>query len=134
VQLIKDLCKRLAVPNRFRDLAVHVAGYHTHVHRALELRPETIVKVLEAIDAFRRPERVEEFLLACEADARGRAGLEENPYHQADIFRGAYTATQTVDKSVLQERGLKGPEFGQALKAERVAAVAGQLEQLRGRS
>ena len=64
-----------------------VSRYHTHVHRALELKPATMLKLLEETDAFRRPERFAEFLSACECDARGRVGLEERPYPQADYLR-----------------------------------------------
>lgn len=95
--LIRDLAERLPVPNACRDLGLLVAEFHTHVHRALELRPKTILKVLEKTDAFRRPERFEKFLLTCEADARGRAGLEDRDYEQAGFFRDAYAAAAAVD-------------------------------------
>jgi len=132
IKLIEKLCARIAVPNRCRDLAVQVSQYHTHIHRALELRPDTILKVLESLDAFRRPERFEEFLLVCEADARGRKGLEDNPYHQADIMRTAFEAAQSISTAELQQRGLQGPAFGAALKQERVTAIRGSLDQTRG--
>jgi tRNA nucleotidyltransferase (CCA-adding enzyme) len=132
VELIEKLCARLSVPNNCRDLAVHVARYHTHIHRALELRPDTIMRVLEGVDAFRRPERFAEFLLTCEADARGRAGLEDNPYHQADIMRAAFAAAQTVDNASIQAQGLQGPAFGEALKAARTEAISQALQTVRG--
>jgi tRNA nucleotidyltransferase (CCA-adding enzyme) len=132
VELIERLCERLSVPNNCRDLAVHVALYHTHIHRALELRPDTIMRVLEGVDAFRRPERFEEFLLTCEADARGRAGLEDNPYHQADIMRAAFAAALTVDNASIQAQGLQGPAFGEALKAARTDAISQALKTVRG--
>jgi tRNA nucleotidyltransferase (CCA-adding enzyme) len=132
VGLIEQLCERLSVPNNCRDLAVHVALYHTHIHRALELRPDTIMRVLEGVDAFRRPERFEEFLLTCEADARGRAGLEDNPYHQADIMRAAFAAALTVDNASIQAQGLQGPAFGEALKTARTDAVSLALQTVRG--
>jgi tRNA nucleotidyltransferase (CCA-adding enzyme) len=132
VGLIEQLCERLSVPNNCRDLAVHVALYHTHIHRALELRPDTIMRVLEGVDAFRRPERFEEFLLTCEADARGRAGLEDNPYHQADIMRAAFAAALKVDNASIQAQGLQGPAFGEALKAARTDAISQALQTVRG--
>ena len=75
VALVLALCERLRIPNGYRDLAVQVARYHGHCHRALELKPSTVLKVLEGIDAFRRPERFEQFLTACEA--RGGAYLRD---------------------------------------------------------
>jgi tRNA nucleotidyltransferase (CCA-adding enzyme) len=96
-KLIRDMSERLPVPRACRDLGVLVAEFHTHVHRALELRPETILKVLERGDAFRRPDRFEQLLLTCEADARGRSGLENRSYEQANYFRGALAAASEVD-------------------------------------
>ena len=96
-KLIRDMSERLPVPRACRDLGVLVAEFHTHVHRALELRPETILKVLERGDAFRRPDRFEQLLLTCEADARGRSGLEDRSYEQANYFRGALAAASEVD-------------------------------------
>ncbi len=122
--LIEALCERLAVPNQCRDLALHVARFHTDVHRAGLLRPDTMLKVIEAVDAFRRPDRFEAFLLACEADARGRAGLEERPYVQADKFRAALAAAQSIDSKTIQAQGLTGADFGGALREARVAAIA----------
>ncbi|NND54310.1 MAG: multifunctional CCA addition/repair protein [Gammaproteobacteria bacterium] len=124
VALIEQLCNRLAVPNDCRDLGVHASRFHTHVHRAGELRPATMLKVIEQTDAFRRPERFEEFLLVCEADARGRTGLENRDYPQADAFRAAFAAAAGVDNRALQAEGHTGAEFGEALRKARVAAIA----------
>mgnify|MGYP001812769467 CR=1 FL=1 len=96
-KLIRAMAERLPVPRACRDLGLLVAEFHTHVHRALELRPKTVLKVLEKTDAFRRPGRFEQFLLACEADARGRAGLENRRYEQAGLFRGAFAAASAID-------------------------------------
>jgi tRNA nucleotidyltransferase (CCA-adding enzyme) len=100
-RLIRDLAARLPVPRACRDLALLVAEYHTHVHRALELRPKTILNVLEKTDAFRRPDRFEQFLVTCEADARGRGGLENRRYEQAGYFRGAFAAASAVDSGAI---------------------------------
>jgi len=100
-KLIRSMVKRLPVPNACRDLALLVAEFHTHCHRALELRPKTILKVLEKTDAFRRPGRFDQFLVACEADARGRAGLENRRYEQAGYFRGAFAAASAVDAAAI---------------------------------
>jgi tRNA nucleotidyltransferase (CCA-adding enzyme) len=96
-KLIRAIAERLPVPNACRDLGLLAAEFHTHVHRALELRPQTILKVLDKTDAFRRPERFEQFLLVCEADARGRAGLENRRYDQAGHFRRAFAAASGID-------------------------------------
>lgn len=122
-KLIEALCDRLAVPNQCRDLALHVARFHTDIHRAGLLRPDTVLKILEATDAFRRPERFEEFLLTCEADARGRTGLEDRPYVQADKFRSAFAAAMAVDKKAIQDSGVQGEAFGEALRASRISAI-----------
>ena len=122
VALVRTLCARLRVPNEFRDLAELVARFHTHCHRAAELRDDTLLETLEALDAFRRPERLEAFVLACEADARGRTGLEDSPYPQADIFRRAHAAARAVDTSAITA-GRSGPEIGAAIRAARIDAV-----------
>jgi len=100
-KLIRAMAERLPVPNACRDLALIVAEFHTHCHRALELRPKTILKVLGKADAFRRPGRFDQFLIACEADARGRAGLENRRYEQAGYFRGAFAAASSIDAATI---------------------------------
>ena len=95
------MAERLPVPNACRDLALIVAEFHTHCHRALELRPKTILKVLGKADAFRRPGRFDQFLIACEADARGRTGLENRRYEQAGYFRGAFAAASSIDAATI---------------------------------
>lgn len=124
VEILEGFCERLPVPNRFRELAIHVARQHGVVHRAAELKPQTAFKLLEAVDALRQPERFEEFLTACEADARGRTGLEDRPYPQAERFREALAAARAVDVRQLQAgTGLEGARFGEALRAARLEAV-----------
>jgi tRNA nucleotidyltransferase (CCA-adding enzyme) len=123
-EILERLCKRLPVPNKYRELAVHVARHHGTVHRAAELKPQTLLRVIGEVDGFRQPERFEEFLLACEADARGRAGLENEPYRQAERFRAALGAARGVDAaSLARERGLSGAALGEALHEARLAAV-----------
>ena len=121
--LVSEFCKRLRVPNDYRDLALLVARYHAHAHRAAELNPATLLDTLEALDAFRRPERVEMFVLACMADARGRTGHADAPYPQADIFRQAYDAARGVDTAAVARSGGKGPEIGEHIRRERIAAI-----------
>lgn len=118
--LVTALCDRIAVPREFKDLALMVAEYHTHCHRALELKPSTLLKTLQGLDAFRRPERFELFLLCCEADARGRTGFENRDYPQADYFRQALSVCQAVSILELQASGLTGKAFGDELQRRRL--------------
>jgi len=124
VPLIEALCDRLKVPNGHRELAILTARYHTLVHRALELRPATLLTLLENCDAFRRPERFGELLVACEADARGRTGREREPYPQVDYLRAALAASARVALSAADREGLSGPEIGEELRRRRLAAVS----------
>lgn len=123
VPVIEALCARLKVPNNFRDLAVLTARHHAVVHRAAELRPATVLKLLEATDAFRRPERFEEMLAACEADARGRTGLEKLPYPQRDYLRRALAAAAAVSLEENERQGLVGPAIGEKIREKRLAAI-----------
>ena len=122
VRLLEGFCNRLPVPRRFRELAVAVARHHGTAHRAAELRPATIYKLIESVDGRRRPERFDQFLLACEADARGRLGLEARAYPQADILRtalGAARAVRTADTG----GGKTGPALGRRLRQMRIQAI-----------
>jgi tRNA nucleotidyltransferase (CCA-adding enzyme) len=123
VPVIEALCARLKVPNGFKDLAVLTARHHALVHRAAELRPATVLKLLEATDAFRRPERFEEMLAACEADARGRGGLEAQPYPQRDDLRRARAAAAAVTLDASERQGLRGPAIGERIREKRLAAI-----------
>jgi tRNA nucleotidyltransferase (CCA-adding enzyme) len=123
VALVEQLAARLRVPNHLRELAVMTARYHTHVHRAAELRADTVLKTLEGCDALRRPERFEDFLLACEADARGRKGLEMRDYPQRQYFAAARTAVAAVLLTPEERTGLSGEQIGQELRKRRVAAI-----------
>lgn len=97
VDLVRIVCERLRVPADCRDLAVAVARDHGNVHRAAELRPATLVELFERIDAFRRPDRFEQFLQACECDFRGRPGYETKPYAAPRYLRDALAAARGVD-------------------------------------
>jgi len=127
--LVQALCQRLRVPNEYRDLGVMTARYHTHCHLALELRPRTLLKTLQALDAFRKPHRFEQFLLACEADARGRLGLEDDPYPQATRFRTAYQAATAVAIAPLLEQGLRGETLKEAIRRARLRAIGAAVRQ-----
>ncbi|WP_323815883.1 multifunctional CCA addition/repair protein [Cellvibrio sp. NN19] len=118
--LVKQLCERIAAPKDYKELALMVAQWHTHCHRALELKPATVLKVLQSNDAFRRPERFEQFLLCCEADARGRTGFETRDYPQADYFRRALAAAQKIDMAAIQAQGFTGKAFGDEVNRQRL--------------
>ncbi|MDH3548458.1 MAG: multifunctional CCA addition/repair protein [Gammaproteobacteria bacterium] len=122
-RLIRDVAARLPVPRACRDLAMLVAEFHTHVHRALELRPKTILSVLEKTDAFRRPDRFEQFLVTCEADARGRAGLENRRYEQAGYLRGALAAASAVDAGAIAKK-VDDRKIPAAIRRARKKAIA----------
>jgi tRNA nucleotidyltransferase (CCA-adding enzyme) len=124
IKIIEALCNTIKVPNDFRDLAKISCEFHTHIHRALELKPATVLKVIERCDAIRRPERFEHFLLVCEADAKGRLNLEKIPYPQADYFRAMFKACQAVSPKQLAGLSLKGKEFGEMLRTKRVDAIS----------
>lgn len=121
-QLAEQLCRRLRVPNAFRELALAVAQYHGHYHRAEEMRPKTILKMLEGIDAFRRPARFEEFLIAGEADQRGRAGFEKETFTQGTTLRIAFEAAQSINTNAILDEGFEG------------RAIRDELQQRRGRA
>ncbi len=123
VKLVEALCERLKTPKEFRELAVLVARQHGLVHKAEEIRADTLLRLLESVDAFRRPERFELFLTACEADHRGRTGLEDTPFPQADYLRRAFAAARRVDTASLDTAKLKGAEIGERLKQKRLEAV-----------
>ncbi len=125
VPVIEALAARLHIPNEYRELALLGARHHTLVHRAAELRPETVLKLLESTDAFRRPERFAEFLIVCEADARGRTGLETRPYPQADYLRQARETAATIRLDDAERQGLSGARFGEKLRAKRLVALTG---------
>lgn len=122
--LIRAVCERLRVSVECRDLAVLVGEHHLLAHRALDLKPSTVVRLFERLDAFRRPERLDPFLLACEADRRGRTGREDEAYPQADFLRRAYAEAAAVSARTFVDRGLEGPAIAEAVHAERVRSVA----------
>ncbi len=129
--LIRNLCERLRIPAGHRQMAELVCEYHSHCHRATELRISTILKVLQALDVFRRPQRLDDFLLACEADARGRPGFENSTYPQADIFRICFAAAKQVDIEDLVSSETNGREIQRQLKSRREQAIGIALENYR---
>ena len=127
VRLVEQACERRRAPTQGRELARIVAAEHGNVHRALELRPATLVKLLERIDAFRRPARVEEVLAACEAAARGRLGYADRPYPQAERIRKALAAARSVDAGAVAAATPAGTSIRERVHVARVEAVAKAL-------
>jgi len=123
VALVEALCERLRVPGECRDLAVLAARYHLQVHNAEELKAATIVKLLENTDAFRRPQRFELMLNACECDYRGRAGLETRPYPGAELLQKALAAARSVNAGEIAQRTSDPARIGPAVHEARVHAV-----------
>jgi len=123
-KLIKPLCKRLRTPNAWRDLAIPVARYHLHCHRAFELRPKTLLKIIMGLDALRQPQRLEQFLLVCKADVRGRTGLEKSEYPQADFLRAVYQAVIGVDAAKISQSTSDPQHIVQRLYRARLQAIS----------
>ena len=121
--LVQKLCKRYKIPKTYTQLAEITSKYHTHIHRAFEVKPKTLLKVLEACDAFRRPERFEQFLLACTADSRGRPSYENNPYEQADFFRLLLTKVASIDVKDIIDAGFTGLQIREQLYQKRLKLI-----------
>lgn len=122
---VRAVCERLKVPNECRDLALLVCEFHLKAHRALEMKPASVLKLFENLDAFRKPDRFEQFLLACEADKRGRTGREQVPYPQAAYLRRALATAAAVPVQPLTDAGLQGRAVADALRSGRTTAIAG---------
>lgn len=123
LRLIKAVNQRCKVPRECAELAVLVGEYHTHAHRARELRADTLAKLLQTFDAYRRPERFGHFIAAAEMDARGRLGFESAPYPQAAYLREALSVVQAITAQPFLAQGLQGAALGMALQQARCAAL-----------
>ncbi|WP_088210471.1 multifunctional CCA addition/repair protein [Shewanella sp. Shew256] len=121
--VIKSLCERLRIPNEYRDLALLVSDQHQNVHQAFELRSETIIKLFDKADFWRKPERLEQLLLACIADMRGRTGFEHHAYPQGDYLSACFSAANTVDVKAIIAAGFQGAQIKQALNSKRIEVV-----------
>lgn len=120
---VEQLADRLRVPKRLKKLSRVVCEYHLHTHRAMELKPSTVLKLLEACDAFRNPEEWQGFLLACEADARGRTGLEKKDYPNANFLNSLYEAAKSVDGGAIAKQLQNGTEIGEEIRIARTSAI-----------
>ena len=123
VELIDNLCDRLRIPNRYRELATLVCRYHLNCHRIEEMNPATILGQLNKLDAFRRPSRFDQFLLVCEADARGRKGKEQLDYRQAALFRRYLEACLSANTKSTDLKELKGTQIKERIQAQRIEAI-----------
>lgn len=128
VKLVEQLCARLRVPNEIRDLAKLVAEFHDLIHTFPILQPKTVIKLFDAIDAWRKPQRVEQIALTSEADARGRTGFEASDYPQGRMLRAAWIAAQSVTNKEVVEAGFSGPAIREELTKRRIKAVAAWKE------
>ncbi len=127
VKLLRAVCERLRVPVDCKELAEVVAREHGNIHRSGDFSAAAVVRLLERCDAFRKPARFGEILLACECDARGRLGFEDQPYPQGARLAGALAVAQAVDTAAIAQQamgqGLAGPKVGERIHAARIAAV-----------
>lgn len=124
IPLVERVCQRLRVPGAYRDLALKVCELHLRCHRVCEMRPAKLMALIESADLLRRPETLPEFVHACEADYRGRKGLESRPYPQAQRLRAALDAALSVRARDLDRKDLEGAEVGRLLRQERIRAIA----------
>ena len=123
VALVDTLCDRWKVPTAHRQLGRDVCAFHLHAHRAMEMRPGSLLDLLERVGAVRQPARLEPFLLACMADARGRLGFEQRPYPQADYLRAVQAAALTVTAAPYVAAGKAGEAVGAAMRVGRLEAI-----------
>ena len=118
--LVKAICDRLTVPNKHRQLAMSVTEFHLHCHRALELKPATLLKLFQSIGAIRSPDKLIDFLTCCEADIKGRAGFEDAAYPSKDYLLAALEAVSQADISDLVAQGISGAEIGKQLNQRQI--------------
>ena len=123
VPLVDAVCERFRVPGKMHNLARKVCASHLNCHRIFEARPATVMRLLERLDAFRQPELLADFVLACEADYRGRKGLEDRSYPQGDRLQHAYKVAAEILARDLDLQGASGPEVGQLLREARIQAI-----------
>ena len=124
VAVIQGLCQRLRVPTKFRELACIVSEYHLKMHRLSELKNTTILKLLESTGSLRNEERAKHFVFACEADAKGRTGLENRDYPQRDLFFSYLAAANSVDSQAIAKQFDNGAAIKDAIRRARIQAIA----------
>ena len=124
LQPLRGVCERLKVPTENRELALIACREHLNVHRLFELRDSTVLELLTRCDAFRKPERIAQLALVCEADQRGRGGMADSDYPQGPELQRLHAAALAVNARDLAAQGLSGPAIGLALAKARVQAIA----------
>ena len=123
VPLVEEVCNRYKLPKDFRTLAMLVSEHHLRCHKLLDMKPKSILKLLEALDGFRRPERVKHFAQTCEADARGRLGLEDRSYPQSWLLIKCGEEGKNIDIKPLLEEGYQGLKLAEKIRRLRLSAI-----------
>lgn len=123
IQPTRELANRLKIPTEIKDFALLVTEYHTHCHKMAELRPETVIKLFNSLDVWRKPNRFFDFLFACEADARGRLGFEQRNYPQPELAKKYYQAAIEIDVQQVIQDGFEKQAIREELNKRRVYAV-----------
>lgn len=123
VSPVQDVTARLQTPDDITNLAVHFTRYHLHAHRMLEMQPKSIVKVLDNIGAADNSDMFKNFIIAAQADAQGRLGMEDKPYPQADFMRAALKAVQDIETQDLTQSGKDSADIQEKLRIRRIDAV-----------
>ena len=131
VPLVEAVSDRLKVSRDFRALGVLVSEHHLRCHKLMEMKPRSIMRLLEAVDAIRRPQRLSYFVQACEADARGREGLEEKAYPQSAVLEGCGEAARDVDIKPLIEAGYEGLKLAEQIRRLRISSIASYMSDYR---
>ncbi|MDD9339143.1 MAG: multifunctional CCA addition/repair protein [Providencia heimbachae] len=124
IPLIEQLCERLKVPTSARDLARLVARYHDKIHIIDKLSAASLIQIFDGLDSWRKPERILQLSIVSEADARGRKGLEQRPYPQAEFLRQAFAIAQKVSVKPIVEQGFQGPLIREELTRQRINCLA----------
>ena len=127
VASVQAFCERYPVPKQWRELALLVTQYHGKIHKAMELRAATMVDLLQSLDAFRRPQRFRQCILAALADSRGRPGFEDEAYPQQEILEQAYQAAVDIDIAAIVEMGYSGEQIAEQVRQQRIAKVKATL-------
>ncbi|VEJ56528.1 multifunctional CCA addition/repair protein [Pragia fontium] len=123
VRLVENICQRYKIPNTTRELARLVSEFHDQIHTVYKLRPSTMLNLFNAIDVWRKPQRLEQMILVSEADYRGRAGWQNKPYPQADYLKQAYAVANGVSVKEIIDAGFSGADIKTQLNQRRLAAL-----------
>ena len=128
VKLTRKFCAQWRVPKATTELALMTCEFHTHIHRAYEMKPSTLLKLFMRTDSFRRPERFRKMTQACLSDARGRTNFEDDPYPQAAYAWKLVEQLNALDLKPVLDSGLKGKQLGQAIQDFRLHYLKSIIE------